>query len=480
MSNISNNNPSFSDPPAIIAMAQQQDRFKAVAIRKTCHGFEVLRTGSNISLSDGPLLIAECDAGETMKVAAVGFDSTAAVFFQLKAPPLESKELAAMVRFQAESRLPIPPEQIELGLRTEPTQDGQMIVTVAAAKNGPMQKFVETVLPVRPGKILLNCEALVKSWRTYFAGRDDTAVIVSIDANDTRICLAKGGRLSNAMSLDVGINDCSANINPGETEALDRLTQDIISVLDLFGSSELLRLPVFVLSDGGEAITQIVSCFVSKGLDAQVALPQTQNLSPATKLTIQDAYEYRVPIGLGLMALAPDEGKINLFERLYNPAENKQKKYWWHCPKAAAIITALMLLLAGTVFYQADASQLRSIQKHLDEAQTQAGVNFLQQQKLLKTVAAQRLDMLDLLNEINETENNGIIMDTLRFNKGQTIQITGQVPAAEELYKFQKELQNKKGVSDVKIEILARDKDENKDKKLPFKITFHYKDFTRK
>jgi len=471
-------NPSFSDPPAIIAMAQQQDRFKAVAVRKTSQGFEVLRTCSNIRLSDGPLLIAECGAGETMKVAVVGFDSTAAVFFQLKAPVLERKELAAMVRLQAESRLPIPAQQIELGLRTEPTQDGQITITVAAAKNGPMQKFVETVRPVKPGRILLNCEALVKSWRTYFAGQNETAVIVSLDANDTRICLTRAGRLSNAMSLDVGINDCSTG--PGQAEALDRLTQDIVSVLELFSSSEPLRLPVFVLSDGREAITQIVSCFVSKGLDARPALPQTRNLSSSTKLTIQDAYEYRVPIGLGLMALSPDENEINLFERLYTTTENQRKKRWWHCPKAAAIITALMLLLAGTVFYQTDASQLRSIQKYLDEAQTRSGIDFLQQQKLLKTVAAQRLDMLSLLSEINQTETNGITMDTLRFNKGQTIQISGQTPAAEELYKFQKELQNKKGISDVKIEIFNKDKNENKDQKLPFKITFHYKDFTRK
>ena len=99
----------------------------------------------------------------------------------------------------------------------------------------------------------------------------------------------------------------------------------------------------------------------------------------------------------------------------------------------------------------------------------------MQRQKLMKAVAQQRPDLLNLLGQINASGDSGIKLESFHFKKGQPVTITGQAPGNEQLYKFHKSLEDRSSIKNVK----TNPSQDSKTKKLTFTMTFHYKNFTK-
>jgi len=95
----------------------------------------------------------------------------------------------------------------------------------------------------------------------------------------------------------------------------------------------------------------------------------------------------------------------------------------------------------------------------------------------MKVVAQQRPDLLELLNLVTLSGENGIMLDSLHFKKGQPININGQAQSSEQIYKFQENLLKQKNIKEVKIQSASKD---NRGDQIKFTMTFHYKNFTRK
>jgi len=390
-----------------IAIAQDESQLKAVELGKQGGAFEVLWTkSSEVGRTDRRLFAAECGLSvkrtgqaktDRAKIVVVGFDPAGVAFYRIGVPAAKEEEIAAMVKLQAEARLPLPAEQMELAWRADKGQDGQMAVTIAAARREHLQGFVKDVRGLKPTKILLDYEGIVKVWRAFFSGGERRAVVVSIGSRNTQVCLAEQGRLINAVSLDTGMKELSAvqedsiegqglavrKDSIGEqTETAERFAQDMRSVLELFGYAEPAKLPVFVLSDGNGAIESIVSCLESAGLNVAAALPEIKKLRAQTELGAEDIYEYRVPIGLALMALearAPgaQAEELNIFEHIYNPAGEAKKKLWLYSPKAACAIAAVMLSGLLIVSYAVDVASPNALKKRLRASASDINVNQL-------------------------------------------------------------------------------------------------------
>jgi len=473
--------------PSVVAIAQQDNKLKAVELRKESGAFEILWTksseGSNVDwrlfaadcgLSVEPTERADVDGDRTV---VVGFNSAGVAFYRIGVPAVGEEETAAIVKLQAETRLPLPTEQMELAWRTGQMRDGQVPLTIVAARREQLQGFVEKVRDFEPAKILLDCEGIVKAWSVFFTGDETTAVVVSTGARNTQVCLVEDGRLSNAVVLDVGTEDFAAEGDfVGNTETTERFVLDMRSVLELFGYTERAELPVFVLSDGSAIYVGMVSSLRSAGLNARAALPEIKKLGAEEELEVEEAYEYRVPIGLGLMTLDEHADELNIFERLYNPAGEEKKGPWWYSPIVACAIAAVMLVLLVVVSYAVDVASPKAITKRLEASLSDTNMNMLmQRQELIKIVALQRPDLLDLLKQVSASGDRGIKLESLYFKKGQRITISGQAPGNEQLYKFEKSLQDQKGITDVKM----TSSPDAKSKKLKFNITFHYKNFTR-
>jgi Tfp pilus assembly PilM family ATPase len=468
---------------SVVVISREENKLRGVELRKQAEVFEVLWTkdGKASEMTLG-MFAGECSlpcegtpktGKKGDKIVAAGFDSSGLVFYRLGVPVVKEKELAAIVKLQAESRLPLPAEQMELAWRGGEVRDGQVDVTVAAARRDHLRRFVEDVCGFEPAKILLDCEGIVKAWREFFSGDEEAAVVASIRSRSTQVCLAEEGKLVNAVSLDMGMEDLSAGVeSAGQVETVERFVQDMRSVVELFGYTDSGELPIFVLSDGGSAIEEIASCLESAGLKAKVVIPQMQKLTAPIELDAADIYEYRVPIGLALIAIEARGEELDIFEGLYRLQAKKEKGRWLRSPKVTGAITAVMLALLVTALYAMDVvndKRLTRLVEKVDVGQ------FTQRQKLLKSVALQRPDLLRLLNEINSTEHDGIVLSVIHFRKGQLVTVQGQAKNEEQVWKFQKSLRTRKGIKEPRIESVAK-----KDDKHDFTITFHYGRFTKK
>jgi len=472
---------------SIVAIVKDDNKFKGIELQKQDGSLEILWTKSYentdtgwsefvaaCGLSDGPAELADAD---TDRMVVVGFNSAGTIFHRTTVPAVGAKEIESIIKLQAETRLPLSTDQMEMAWRADQLQDGQVGVIMAVARRAQLQKFVDNVRPFEPAKILLSCEGIVKVWGAFFSGNKENAVVLSTGTHDTQVCLVEDGRLSNAVVLDIGIDDLSADGTVEQNETTERFAQDMSSVLELFGCSNQTELPVFVLSDGSAMYVSMVSSLRLAGLNARVALPDVNGLMAMSELSVEDIYEYRVPIGLALMAFDETTDELNIFKNLYNPSEKEVKKHWMHSTKITCAIASIMLVLLAIVTFAVDVTGPKTIEKRLNASVSDVDMNLLvKRQQLIKTVAHERPDLLDILKLVNESGGRGITLTNLYFKKGQPVSISGEAASNDQLSRFEKNLQNNKGIEKVNYTANMN----AKSRRITFTMTFNYKNFTKK
>jgi hypothetical protein len=492
-------------PHVVIAAAKDDARFKAVEVRKQDNVIEVLWTKS--LPADGQTwtaFAATCGipaprdgherATRRHTAAVVGLDSTGVAFYRVAAPAVEQQEIGPIVRMQAESLLPLPPDQIEVAWRTMPGTNGNVDITIAAARREYLKKFAGSVRDFGPGQILLSCEGTTKAWQSLFSDRDRDAVLVSITAENTQVCLVQKGLVAQAAVLGTGLgefqergSDETDATNPQvaimsppaptgghRPQSLEWFAQDLKATLTGFGWNECSPWPVLVLSDGGEVLNRVVEALAAAGVPAKVSMPEVRNLRLPSGGTPQDIYDYRTALGLSLLALERPPAALNLFERIAAQEEQEKLTSAWRSVLVASVVAAVALVALLVTVYLTDIAGARRWADLVARPDFEAA---RQHQALLKAVARYRPEVLYLLTCINAGKNDGILLDGLHFKKGQTVMIVGQAGTTEQMWTFEKNLRAQKDISGVTIVNPTQD---NKTKKVKFTITFNYKIFSKK
>jgi Tfp pilus assembly PilM family ATPase len=505
-------------PHVVIAAAKDDGRFKAVEVRKHEDALEVLWTKSlPAGEQTWTAFAAACGvaaapggherAQKRHAPAVVGLDSTGVAFYRVTAPAVESQEMASIVRMQAESLLPLPPDQIEVAWRTTPSANGNVDITIAAARREYLHKFAGSVHDFRPARILLSCEGTVRAWQSLFADGQPPAtgngsaragqsrtLLMSIGAENTQLCLVQNGAVTQAAVLGTGTADLEegtvgskpepATLDPASAtnppsairhpQFMERFAHDVRTVLGSFGWDESVNWPILVLSDGGAALSRIVAALNEAGLPAKISLPEARGLKLPAGFTAQDIYEYRTPLGLSLLALEKPAGALDLFERIIAEQEQEKTTTAWRSVLVAGAVAAAMFIALFATTYLADAANAKRWGELVARPDFEAA---RQHQALLKTVARHRPDMLELLAALNTGKNDGIVLDSLHFKKGQPVTIAGQAGTTEQMWAFEKNLRTQKDVANVAIVNPTQD---SKTKKIKFTITFSYKGFSKK
>ncbi len=498
-------------PHVVIAAAKDDARFKAVEVRKQDGVFEVLWVKSLPADQTWTAFAAACgfptgrDAHDkTLRrhvASVVGLDSTGVAFYRVTAPAVEPQEMASIVRMQTEALLPLPSDQIEVAWRSLPGTNGNVEISLAAARREYLQKFSGSVRDFRPGRILLSCEGMAKAWQHLFSERQSRALLVSITAENTQVCAVQNGLVTQAAVLATGmadlencgwrIVDCGLESESGgeilnptplanpkseirNPKLTEQFAQDMRTVLASFGWDESMNWPILVLSDGGKAIGRIVEWLNATGLPVKASVPEPRNLKLPAGIKVEDIYDYRTPLGLSLLALEKPAGALNLFERIAEQEEQEKLTTAWRSVILAGVVAvAVLIALLGTV-YLTDVAAAKRWTEVVNRPEFEAA---RQHQALLKTVARYRPDMLELLATISAGKSDGIVLDTLHFKKGQTVTITGQAGNTEQMWAYEKSLREQKDLTNVTIMNPTQD---NKTKKIKFTITFGYKSFSRK
>jgi hypothetical protein len=232
--------------------------------------------------------------------------------------------------------------------------------------------------------------------------------------------------------------------------------------------------PLFVLSDGSEAVERIVGALNAAGMPAKSIASAPQSVKVPAGFEPREVYEYRTPLGLALIALDRSATTLNLFDRVLQEQEQqKAATAWRSVVLAAAAAVAMLVALLATVYFT-DVASAKRWDALVKQPDFQAS---LQQQALVKTVARHRPDLLELLTVINAGQNEGVVLDTFHFKKGQPVSVTGQADNTEQMWKFQANLRERKEIKSAEIMNAATDAKTNKTK---FTIAFQFKEFTKK
>jgi len=471
-------------PHSVIAAAKEDARFKGVEVRRQDGHVEVLwarslpaekQTWSGFAVECG--VASNADNGDKTarrhSPTVVGLDSTGVAFYRISAPSVDQHETGAIVKMQAESLLPLPPDQIEVAWRAGPTNNGNMDVTVAAARKEHLHKFAAGVKDFRPRNILLSCEGTVKAWQSLFSDREPQALLVNVASENTQVYLVQNGLVTRAGVLDMGLSALApaSGTSPG---VMDRFSHDLRILLTSFGWDGTGPWPLFVLSDGGEAMQRVVDQLNAAGVPAKASVPSLGGLKLPAGFGAKEAYEYRTSLGLALIALERSTGTLNLFDRVLQEQEQEKAASAWRSVALTGVAAAAMLIVLLVTVYLADAASAKRWDALVKQPEFLASV---QQQSLIKTVARHRPDMLELLTLVNAGQNDGVVLDTFQFKKGQPVSVTGQADNMEQMWKFQANLREQKDLKGAEIMNASPD---SKTKKIKFTITFQYKEFTKK
>ncbi len=500
-------------PHVVIAAAKDDARFKAVEVRKQDGGFEVLWAKSLPADQTWTAFAAACgfptgrdahDKTPRRHVASVvGLDSTGVAFYRVTAPAVESQEMASIVRMQTEALLPLPSDQIEVAWRSLPGTNGNVEISIAAARREYLQKFSGSVRDFRPGRILLSCEGVAKAWQHLFSERQARALLVSVTAENTQVCAVQNGVVTQAAVLATGIADlehCGLESESGDAaldqtsganpqsaimsppaltggrnpKLLEQFAQDMRTVLGSFGWDESMNWPLLVLSDGGKRVGRIVELLNAAGLPVKASVPEPRNLKLPAGIKVEDIYDYRTPLGLSLIALEKPAGALNLFERIAEQEEQEKLTSAWRSVILAGAVAAAVLIALLVTVYWTDVAAAKRWTEVVSRPEFDAA---RQHQALLKTVARYRPDMLELLATISAGKSDGIVLDTLHFKKGQTVTITGTAGNTEQMWAYEKSLREQKDLTNV---VIMNPTQDSKTRKIKFTITFGYKTFSRK
>lgn len=481
---------SVKSPHSVTAAVRDETAYRAVALRKRNEVVEVLWTRS-MSAEEGnwERFAAECGLESGSKaargdaqgghVSVVGLDATAVAFYRIGAPNVGREEIAAIVRMQAESLLPLPASQIEVAWRTASSTNGTTDVTIAAARRDYLRRFAQQVRAFAPQRIVPACEGTARTWHELFGDRERQAAIVSIGAQHTQVCLVVQGAVVNSAVLDTGKIDLSVIGEQGETApqaraVLERFTQDMRTVLASFGWSESAAWPVCILSDGDEGYERLAGALRAAGVESQVSVPRPQTLGMSVGLGSSDLHRYREPLGLGLMALDGPAQGLDLLGGIRAAEKQKKARSSRYSITLAAIAALIMLAAFIGISYTTDVLSERRLTAQVSRPEFKEAS---ERQTLLKTVARHRPDLLGLLTDLHSGPNDGILLETFHFRKGRTVTVTGQADNSEQMWKYQANLLENSSIKDVDITNTSTD---GKTKKINFTMVFHYKNFTSK
>lgn len=453
---------------AVIAITSggQDGLFKAVMLRKTETGFS-LEWAKTASAGKEELysFVKEVTAQSKSQAAVVvGAQSQGVVFYRIKIPAVSDSQAEAIVRMQAEALLPLPVEQMQLAWRGDSAAGGgKRSVTIAAGRTSRLKGVVSAARACDVSKIVLGCEGLVKAWKVLSGGGDaKKSVVINTGATGSDVLLVEAGRLVHAVRID--------SCRDTRQDGAELFVQDLRNTLELFGIGEDEEIDICVLSNDIDISERLVGYLAEAGIKAYAARPDAQLLASRAELTSEQICEYLEAVGVGMVALDGDGGELDLFEGLYRPEEQDKGSKLRQSLARACVIAAVMLVLCLVVCKWVDKASLARFEQ-------ESVSTLIERQRVRKMVAMARPDILDLQKKINSSGGDGVTLDSFTFKKNQPVTISGHAKSYEKLYEFQKSLIAESGIADVKMQNPTLDE---KTRQVSFKMTFHYRNFTRK
>ncbi len=466
---------------SVTAMARQARQVRSVELRRKGRSLELMhleQADSWQALARQAKVLDE--SGQRLRVVqrevVAGLEAVGVAFYRMTLPKVGPQETDAMVRMQAETRLPLSADQMGLDWKTIEVNDAERTAVVAAMrKNSP---GVNEAVSLEPDHMVTEPDALVQMWRWGCGQADSDTILISCGEHHTVVCCVRDHQLIHASVLDLGLNDmvpadtvfeAMSSLNAGP---MDQFVQDLQGVVQSYQKALSGCEALTLLSDGSDVFKAIIQTVAQVGLAVHEAIPSEAVFSGRMTLSVADLYAWRVPIGLALCVLNQNPTHYELFKDQCGCLEKKQRA------KMAPILSWLaagtaVCLMTGTL-YAVDA---RRHKKLTELTRAPEVAQFQKERAYQNRVARQRANLLELIQVVSSKEYKGLVLDTFTYKRGQPVKIVGRADKPEPWYVYEKAMTSQKGVTQAKRDNLVPDK---KTKKVKFGMSFHYRTYTQK
>ncbi len=463
----------------IHAITQHGDDYKAVSLKQAGEQLEIIdfyqcERKSNDWNHIHQKISSNGQAWENI----IGLDSKGIAFYHINTPDVDSQKLETIVRMQAESLLPLPQKDISYAWRPGQTSNGNIPVTIAVAKTSQLQNNINGINGLSPSKILLNPEAIVQGWLSFYDGNRDANQLIYITDNASVTCLINENKLIQAIYSDIGRKKLK-NSQSEFNQFVEQLAHDLRDMnLTLSTNNTNKSLNTIILSNGDDFYKQIQSHLNERNIDAACTTPNMACFTGEKDVSPQIIHEFLPAVGLAYLSKAKQSQTFDLYQQLYHSPDKKSSKPNTPPVIITACLAAVLILTYFLISYFSDVRQLNYLENQLNSNESMNINQLIKENQVRKSIASQRIDLLDLLSKINQSNEQEVILDNMLYKKGQKIKLSGHIPQNSQAhFDFVDKLQATKGFSDVRLDNPVLDE---KKKQLTFSITFDYQNFTKK
>lgn len=401
--------------------------------------------------------------------AAAGVIDSEIIYYGFDLPDVGRDELEKLVGGQVEGLSPLPMEQVGWSWRLGSSSENQRHIEAAVVRKKSLESAVgptETIKGV-PGQAEATVMALpvaaglVRGLRACFADFAERSAVLRLRDGECVLACAEGASLCRAWVLEISGADGWAG----------HLARDAMACLE--SSQGQVRPEVYAVCRDKGVAAAVCEGFAEMGVEANAIEPDEAKLTVLGVAEAKDVYDNVEVIGLafGAMEKAVEFDFCRLPKKSHKQAALSGRRLVGAA--AAALAAALCCVLALGWFSRKELAAVREVLSR--EYQGVSGSAVLERAGLRESIARQRPEMLEVLGAIGSSVPEGMLIDSFVFKKGQPVRITGRARDFEAVYGFQKKLDGRSGISQVR---LWEPRVEDKDKQVLFRITFNYRHFS--
>ena len=248
---------------------------------------------------------------------------------------------------------------------------------------------------------------------------------------------------------------------------------DLRNALEMFGVDACEN--VFILSPEQDTYSQLIESLNAADIRAAASVPVPGKIAASTPLDQHDIMEYIEPIGTALAVFDADVEHIDLFGRIQRDEDAQNKT-----GSLEKLISACAVLVMVVVLFCAVAKAIDKA--NLAKFPTDDVGRIIAQRNARRLVAQKRTDFVEVLAMVEAALPSGMKIKNLSCERGKPMSVSSTASSIEQILQFQDNLLlqlKDRQKAEPKVSFTASKFDEKK-KSMGFKMTFHYKEYTKK
>ena len=375
----------------------------------------------------------------------------------LKLPSTDPEELEHMVRLAAKAQLPYLPEHAATGWVPIDQHEGTSLIQLIACQRDFIDRHVALL---RQAGVEIGVATPgswgVAGWYQRFGKAPfirEPAMIVHVDEERTDLVLVRGDRVAFSRSLNQGVAEWRASLEPLLQE-LERSLTNVRKELPGMEAASVVLTGIGPLEEWRGMIEPRmgIPAVVRQGY-GDVALPQTVTGQPISQSTVS----FVVVLGL---AFADTAGLVNLVPPDVRDARRQRRRLRELVLTAGLFLAALLFgtgVLVNLVSRKNDQTQRTLDTMHHLETMTRHTEEQLRDVRLIEGLLTSRRQLAEALATVMQMTPSEILFETVTFEQSHhEMVVRGSAPATRDVLEYLRTLKQDSHWPRVELRYSAR------------------------